>query len=192
MTVIKKLILFWKHPDENHNSLSTKELIILFVLFFPISFLMNFVQNYFSLTYVQGEIFEWKQVLLPTGISITSLILISTYFFLGIIEEFVFRWWLKKKWLGRYFNLFIWLSFIGFVVAHAQPWNLELKYWIYIPVMTLAPFIGGVLLTFIRLQSSVKNSIIFHCTHNLIGVILLLVLGLIFFDASTTDIKIGL
>ena len=190
--ILKKVITFWSNPTENHNSLTNKEMKLLFVIFFPLSFLMNFVQNYVSITYTQGQTFDWKQILLPTGFSLASLKLILIYFCLGIIEEFIFRWWLKKKWLGKYFKLFVWISFFCFTVVHSQPWSLDFKYWVYIPLMTLAPLLGGIVLTYIRLHSSVKNSIIFHCIHNLIGVILLIILGLIFLDGSSNSIKIGI
>ena len=97
MNALKKLFLFWKNPNENHYSLSKREIVILFSLFFPISFALNFVQNNFSYTYVHKEHFEWHYVLVPTGVSWASVQLILVYFFLGIIEEFAFRWWLKKN-----------------------------------------------------------------------------------------------
>lgn len=192
MNALKKLFLFWKNPNENHHSLSKREIVLLFSVFFPISFAMNFVQNYFSYTYVYKEHFEWKYALVPTGISWASVQLILVYFFLGIIEEFAFRRWLKKKWLGKYLKLFTWISFIAFFTAHAQPWHLEVQYWVYIPLKTLAPLLGGLLLTFIRMQSSIKDAIIVHCLHNLIGILLAIGLGLLFIDEAMTDIKINI
>lgn len=81
MNALKKLFLFWKNPNENHHSLSKREIVLLFSVFFPISFAMNFVQNYFSYTYVYKEHFEWKYALVPTGISWASVQLILVYFF---------------------------------------------------------------------------------------------------------------
>ena len=191
MTVIRKLIDFWKRPTENHHSLTKKELITLFMIIFPLGILMTIVQNYFSVTYTQGETFEWKQVLLPTGFSLASLKLILVYFLLGIVEEFAFRWWLKKKWLKKYFVIFVWISLFCFVIVHAQPWNLEPKYWVWIPLMTLGPLVGGLALTYIRLHSSLKDAIIFHCLNNLIGVILFIILGLLLLG-SASNVEIGI
>jgi len=81
MNALKKLFLFWKNPTENHHSLSKREIVLLFSVFFPISFAMNFVQNYLPYTYVYKEHFEWKYALVPTGISWASVQLILVYFF---------------------------------------------------------------------------------------------------------------
>ena len=86
---------------------------------------MTIVQNYFSVTYTQGETFEWKQVLLPTGFSLASLKLILVYFLLGIVEEFAFRWWLKKKMVKKIFcNLCLDFSFL---FCHCSRSALELR-----------------------------------------------------------------
>ena len=188
--ILKKLLAFWKKPTEKINSLTNNEVILLFIIFFPISFLLNFVQNYFSYTFIQDIPFSWKDILMPTGVSWMSLWMILGYFGLGIIEEFIFRWWLKEKWLGKYLPLLTWVSFFCFVVLHARPWEIDFKFWVYIPLTTLGPLLGGLLLTFIRLHSSLKNSIIFHCLHNLIGIILFIILGLIFLeDISNINIS---
>ena len=63
---------------------------------------------------------------------------------------------------------------------------------IYLPLKTLASLLGGLLLTFIRMQSSIKDAIIVHCLHNLIGILLAIGLGLLFIDEAMTDIKINL
>ncbi len=60
------------------------------------------------------------------------------------------------------------------------------------PIKNACSASWGLLLTFIRMQSSIKDAIIVHCLHNLIGILLAIGLGLLFIDEAMTDIKINI
>ena len=184
--LVISFLVFWGKPNEKFNILSNNDLIKIFIWVFPLSMILNIIQIYFQVTIVILEDFEFtKYVMLPTGISWASLMLVGVYLGLGVFEEFVFRYWLKEKWLGKYLPILTWLSFLLFVLVHAKPWELEVGNWIYMPLMTLTPIFGGFILTYVRLHGSIKKSILFHCAHNFLGVIIYIGLGLIFGETAS-------
>ncbi len=189
--LVTSFFVFWRKPNEKINSLNNNDLIKLFIWVFPLSMILNIIQIYFQITIVTLEDFEFtKHVMLPTGISWASLMLIGVYLGLGIFEEFVFRYWLKEKWLGTYLPVLIWLSFLLFVIVHAKPWEIEAGNLIYMPLIALSPIFGGFILTYVRLHGSIKKSVLFHCAHNFLGVIIFISLGLIFGETAS-DIQIS-
>lgn len=179
-TVLPDFLNFLKKPDDSRARLGFKDRIAFLGILFIIKVLLilvylpvlNYADNEIQTQYLGDTIEETKLLLL--GILI-----------MPFVEEVLFRYFLrherinpvligKEKW-RLIFPFLVYSSAMAFSLVHLSNYEFEFNpdIWFVYPMLVFSQFIGGLVLSFIRVRLNFYCGVAFHMAWNFIIMVVL-------------------